>query len=171
MKKFQYLGKTVILLLAIAFATACSSDDGGSGTGGSSGSYIHAKVDGSSFKAEVMDHSTVIALRMDSGDGILVQLSGADANANAMNIILFGITEPGTYDIGPDSDSVLAYLGNSNQSFDTGECAGATGTVTITEISETKVKGTFQFTGKSEENGCSAKTISEGKFQGIFTEM
>lgn len=163
-------GKSAVLLMAFSMAISCGSDDGGSGTGGGSGSFLQAKVDGDTFKAEVMGQPTVTAIRQGSGATTLIQISGANASVNGMNVILFGVTGTGTYNVGPDSDSVLAYTTSSSASYDTGECDGATGTVTVTALTDDKVEGTFEFTGKSEENACGAKSITQGKFRGVFIQ-
>jgi hypothetical protein len=161
------IGKSAVLAIALALAS-CGSDDNGTGTGGNSGSFLQGKVDGSQFKAQVMNQSTVVAIRQGSGDNTLIQITGADASANAMNVILYGVTATGTYQVNPDTNNVLAYTTSSSASYDTGECSGATGTITVTTLTDTKVEGTFTFTGKSEENACAAKSVTEGKFRGVF---
>lgn len=173
MKKFQILGKSLLLAGVLAFTAACSGDDSPSGTGGHTGSYVTAKVDGANFDAAVMGVPVVTALRTGTGDATLIMISGSDPDGKSMSLNLFGITETGTYNIGPATNSVLAYLegvGTATTSFDTGECAGATGTVNITQISEAQVEGTFTFTGKSEENECTSRSITEGSFRGVFMQ-
>ncbi|RYZ47933.1 MAG: hypothetical protein EOP49_19965 [Sphingobacteriales bacterium] len=173
MKKFQIFTKSLLLTGIIALTAACNGDDSPGGTGSPSGTYIMAKVDGSSFDARVMGVSTAGAVRSGTGDMNLIQITGADANGRAMTLGIFGVTQPGTYQINPDTDSVGAYIdgvGTSTASYDTGECTGASGSIVVTQVSDTQVEGTFSFTGKSEENGCAAKSVTEGSFRGIFMQ-
>ncbi|RZJ66368.1 MAG: hypothetical protein EOO50_09845 [Flavobacterium sp.] len=163
MKNLKIIGRLAFLALAFCFATACSGDDAG-GSGGS-GSSLSAKVDGTSFKAQIMGQSTTVALH----NGTFYQVTGSTADLKTLTIGLFDVTGPGTFQVGPDTDNLLAFVENNN-SYDTGECDGATGTVTVTVVNEEKIEGTFSFTGKSEENGCSGKTVTEGKFKGVFMQ-
>ncbi|NUY81823.1 hypothetical protein HUK80_13025 [Flavobacterium sp. MAH-1] len=164
MKKFKSIGKMAFLTLALCFAAACSSDDAG-GSGGGSGSYLSSKVDGSNFKAEIMGQSTVVAVK----NGNFYQVSGSNGDLKNIAIGLFNVTGEGTYEVGPDTDNVLSYLEN-NISYDTSNCSGATGTVTITNLTEEKIEGTFSFTGKDDENCSSSKTVTTGKFRGVFMQ-
>ncbi|NMH26731.1 DUF6252 family protein [Flavobacterium silvaticum] len=172
MKKFQIFGKAILFTGLIALASACNGDEA-VGTGGQSGSYITASVNGSGFEAAVMGVSTVTAVRTGTGAGNLIMITGANPDAHAITINLFGITATGDYNVTPDSDSVMAYvdgMGSSTASYDTGECEGATGVVHVTQISDTQIEGTFEFTGKSEENSCAAKSVTNGSFRGIFMQ-
>lgn len=173
MKKFQIFGKTLLLTGLIALASACSGDDNPIGTGGQSGSYITANVNGSSYDTSIMGVSTVTALQTGVGTENLIMITGANAEFHAMTINLFGVTQTGDYQVNPDTNSLLAYVdetGTSTSSYDTAECAGATGVVHVTQLSATQIEGTFEFTGKSEENGCAAKAITNGSFRGIFMQ-
>lgn len=164
MKDFKTIGRTVSLAIAMAFAAACSSDDAG-GAGGGSGSFLQGKADGSNFKAEIMGQSTVVAVR----NGNFYQVSGSNADMKNISIGLFNVTGPGTFEAGPDTDNVLSYFEN-NTSYDTSNCDGATGTVTVTVLTEEKIEGTFSFSGKVDDNCAQGKTITEGKFRGVFIQ-
>ncbi len=167
---FKTIAKTGILAAALIL-TACSDDDS-SGSGGSSNSFIKAKVDNVQFKnLEIQGHSTTVATTSGTGDGRLIMISGADANMNNMAIIMMGINETGEYTIDPEDDgSVLAYVPSNSPSYDTSNCAGATGTLKITKINDERVEGTFSFVGKDDENCTATKTITAGSFRGIFLQ-
>lgn len=164
MKKIKFVAKTTFLALAISLAAACSSDDAG-GSGGGSGSFLTSKVDGDNFKAEVMGQSTVVAVR----NGNFYQVSGSNAELQNISIGLFNVTDEGVFEVGPDTDNVLSYFEN-NVSYDTSNCDGATGTVTITALTDEKIEGTFSFTGKDDENCTAAKSVTTGKFRGVFLQ-
>lgn len=169
MKTLKTLGKLGIVTVSLFFA-ACSSDGGGSGVGGGSGSFIKGKVDGSSFETlSIQGQSTVAAMRTGTGDQTIVTVSGSSSELKSMYISTIGITEPGTYEIGPDSASVLAFVDSNTQvSYDTSNCDQATGTLKITTLTDTKVEGTFNFVGKVDENCTQTKTITNGSFRGVF---
>lgn len=162
MKNFKVIGRTVFLALSLSLA-ACSGDDAG-GSGGS-GSSLSAKVDGSTFKAAVMGQSTTVAVH----NGTFYQISGSNAELKSITIGIFNVTGPGTFEVGPDTDNVLAYFEN-NTSYDTSNCDQATGTVTVTAVNDEKIEGTFSFTGKVDENCGQSKTVTTGKFKGVFMQ-
>jgi hypothetical protein len=97
----------------------------------------------------------------------MINGSGDMSGNTAMAVNLIGIDAEGTYPLNSDSDSVVAYLENQ-QSYDTSDCSGATGTLTITEINSEKVEGTFSLTGKLDDNCAQSKSITEGSFRGVF---
>jgi hypothetical protein len=177
MKTMKKMGIMAFAAMALCL-TACSGDDGGnSGGGGSSlDTYVNAKVDGVTFKTfSVQGHSLGAAMRTGTGDQTLISVSGSSASSmgstdiKTIVISLLGITQPGTYTINSDSNSVLAYVDSaSNISWDTSDCSGATGTIEITVLNDQKVEGSFSFTGKDDENCSSQKNITAGKFRGTF---
>ena len=166
-------GKLGVAILAVLFA-ACSSDSDGGGGSTPSGTYIKSKIDGVEFKTlEVQGQSLAVAMKTGSGDQTLIMISGGgDMNGStSMAINLLGISTPGTYNITPDSDSVMAYIDNTNTtSYDTSNCDGATGTITITTLNDTKIDGTFNFTAKNDENCTQSKAVTQGSFRGVFLQ-
>lgn len=175
MKTLKQIGMAAFTVLALSL-TACSGEDNGGGGGSSLDTYINASVDGTAFKTlSVQGHSLGTAMRTGSAGGEIISVTCSSASSmtstdiKTINITLIGITEKGTYTIGPDSESVLAYVDSSlNTSWDTGECSGATGSVTITTLTDKKIEGTFNFTGKDDTNCSSQKVITNGKFRGTF---
>jgi hypothetical protein len=107
---------------------------------------------------------------------IIVQ--GSDASGKAIQIIITGYQEgTNTYEISDDAaiSTVATYI-ESNISNPLNSLvwaapydnSGAVGTVTITEISDTNVKGTFNFTGKNQD-GEDTKAVTNGAFNVNFT--
>ena len=168
--------KTGIALLVLALTmTSCGDDDSGSTGGGNnnlpSGSYIQAEVDGSTFKSEIMGQSTALVNKVGSGEGTLITIQGTTLDTNTLLLAIDGITETGTYTVDAEDDGTLmAYFSANNSiSYDTSDCAGATGTLKITHLDDSKIEGTFEFVGKDDENCSNSKSITEGSFRGIFS--
>jgi len=168
--------KTAMALMAVMTLTltSCGGDDDNAPVEGGNlptGSYIKGKVDGAQFEnLQMMGVSSAIATRTGTGDQTLILVSGSDMSANTMVITTFGITATGTYTVNAEDDgTVMAYVpGSGSVSFDTSNCSGATGTLTVTALDATKIEGTFQFVGKDDENCSSTKNITEGSFRGVF---
>ncbi len=170
MKTLKNFGLLAAMVFAVLLTFSCSSDDNGGGGGNPSGSYLHAKVDGTQFKAEIQGISTVGASRIGSGEGQIITIIGGTIDGTNFSIILRGINIAGTYTLNPDSDSVIAFTtAGGAAAYGTGICDGATGTLNLTTINEEKIEGTFLFTGKDGEMCSSTKNITEGSFRGIFT--
>ncbi len=172
MKKIKMTFAAVLTAVTL-IATSCSSDDGGAGGGSNLDTYISAKVDGqtfTTFSAAGVAAST--ALR--ANDLIQVTASSMQGTAttdiNTISIALFGVTAPGTYEVGPNSDHTLAFLdGETQLSYDTSSCSGATGTITVTTLNESKIEGTFSFTGKDDDNCSAQRVVTQGQFRGTFS--
>lgn len=174
MKTITHFCKLVFLSGSL-FLASCSSDDAADvvDTGApTSGSYITAKVDGSGFSSIIMGvASSASATRMETALGTMITVLGADQSGNSIVVNLMGITAPGTYTMGPDVDSVIAYTPvTGGVSYSTGECAGTMGTIVVTAVDATKIEGTFSFKGKDSDTCATSatKTVTEGAFRGIF---
>ncbi|RZJ35944.1 MAG: hypothetical protein EOO51_03765 [Flavobacterium sp.] len=175
MNKMKFFGRAAVVALAFAMSTSCNNDDNNGGGGSTpDGTYIKGKIDGTSWQSlEIAGQSVAIATTMGSGVDrvILVNGSGDMSGTDSMVIQLIGIDAPGTYDINPDTNSLLAYVKTSeDKSYDTSDCSAATGTVTITTINDTKIEGSFSFTGKVDEDCSQTKTVTNGTFRGVFMQ-
>jgi len=177
MKTFNTLTK-LGLAVSLVFLAACSGDDDNNtpapGPATPNGTYLSGKINGTSWQSlEIQGQSLAVAVSTGEGAGRLIMINGSGdmSGTDSMVINLLGINSPGTYPISPDTDSVLAYVNtSSNTRYDTSDCSGATGTVTITTINDTKVEGTFSFVGKVDEDCAQQKTVTEGSFRGVFMQ-
>ncbi len=182
MKKLKNLSLVFALVAATTFVS-CSKDDAPApaappAVAGTNGSYIESgSADNAPFTTVIMGQSAAIAQRITAPNGVeLIGMHGTHVSltdtsgSRTISISLEGITEPGTYTLNSESDSVLSYdlyLNNVLTTYSTNQCSGSTGTITITAIDATKFEGTFSFTAKEE--GCTvAKTVTSGSFRGIF---
>jgi hypothetical protein len=174
MKTLHRFCATAFIAASLTFSS-CSSDDGGGGSSTPNGTYIKATVDGAAFQTlEIQGQSLATALKTGTGSGTLIMIQGSgDMNGSQTMVInMMGITGIGTYDVNADSDgTTLAFVeSGSTTSYDTSNCAGATGTLNITHYDDTKVEGTFSFVGKVDEDCSMSKTITNGSFRGVYMQ-
>ncbi|MEE4260074.1 MAG: DUF6252 family protein [Bacteroidales bacterium] len=150
---------SMLLIAGIVLLMSCNKNDDDTGPIGSNGS-ISLKVDGSTWNASL----SVQAVNA----GGVINVTGSDSNAKQAGITLYGITETGTYKVGPPNQgNMLRWtegLGQT-QTFQANGVIGD-GTITVTELTDNKIKGTFSFTGFSTEQ--TSKQITEGKFEANF---
>ncbi len=155
-------GNFILMMIMIGglLLTSCTKDDdttpenpvAGNGT-------MSLTVDGSSWTAS-------LSVQGVNTNGV-VNVTGSDSNAHQASVILMGVTEPGTYQVSTGSQHQLRWtegLGQ-DQTFVANGILGS-GTITVTEISSTKVVGTFSFTGFSTAS--SSKEITNGQFSATF---
>lgn len=174
MKKIKQLGTIAFLALALSFGS-CSSDDGGGSTGGGSAAEgtITAKVDGKTIK-------TVSAATVAVKSGNLLNVSGSTMTGENISIVIYNYQGNGTYDVitGNDLGAVFVYTKvDFNNPTSTGNSwyaplednTSTSGTVTVTESSDTKVKGTFSFKGVNDAG--SYKEVKSGAFNVLFTQQ
>jgi uncharacterized protein DUF6252 len=166
MKSIKHISFAIVLALA-TILTSCSSDDGGGGGSAAAGT-IQAKAGSTNFKS-----MTQASFAMSQGGMLVIQ--GSDATGKAIQLMLAGVTEAGTYEISDSAGiSVIGSYTEVNMSNMTSktwaapyEDSGAVGSVTISEITATTVKGTFNFTGKNQD-GDDTKAVTNGAFNVNF---
>ncbi len=168
MKTIKQFGIVLALAVATIFSS-CSSSDGGGGGGTAAAGTIQAKAGSTNFKS-----MTQASFAMNQGGMLIIQ--GSDATGKAIQLMLVGVTEAGTYEISNSAGiSVIGSYTEANISNPAAsltwaapyENSGVAGSVTITEITTTTVKGTFTFTGKNQD-GDDTKQITNGAFNVNF---
>lgn len=167
------LKQIMLLLMTVSLVTftGCSSSDDG-GDGGSAGDgVLIAKIDGTSFESMPISSSATIA---NGGQNLIIIASNSDGNAFAFTVV--GFDGVGTYPLGgganifnsgsyTETDVDLNNPQNSTTEIwqapydDT-----VAGELRVAEVTDDKVKGTFEFTGKNVNGDQSLKTITEGSF-------
>jgi hypothetical protein len=169
MKAIKLIGKCLFVSLSMLVLSCSSDDNGDGGESTPDGTFIEGMVDGTQYTTyNIQGTSVGVAMSTGSGSGRLIMISGSnDMNGTtSFSINLLGINSTGTYQINPDSDSVLAFV--SGVSYDTSNCSGATGTINITTLNDNEIEGTFDFTGKDDENCSASKSVTSGSFRGEF---
>lgn len=168
--------KTLMLFLITASLTtfsSCSSDDGGADSGAPSGLLV-AKVDGVSYKSfEISSMATIST----TGPSNTLVIIASNSDGNAFSMTVFGYTGEGTYEFTGANlaiTNVASYseteVNLSNPTASTTEMWQApyddtlVGSVSISEETETHIKGTFSFKAKNVGGDDSIKNITEGSF-------
>lgn len=168
MKKIKQLGTIAFLALALSFVS-CSSDSEGGSTSAGEGT-ISAKVDG---KTVTTIKSGTIGVMNSTGDFKMLVLSGSSMTGQAISISVFDFNGNGTYNLatgdGPNvSFSYTALDFNDPQNTNNvwtapgDDTSATTGTLTVTESTTERVKGTFSFKGVN--NLGSFKDVKNGSF-------
>lgn len=159
-----------IMIGSLVTLTSCSNDDDSSGGDGNAASgTLVAKVDGTSFQSMEISSTATIA---NGGQNLIIIASNSDGNAFSMSV--FGYDGPGTYPLGGGANitntasySETDVSNPQNPSTEIWQApfdATEVGFITITEETDTKVKGNFEFMCKNVGGDQSVKDITEGGF-------
>ncbi|QTD36709.1 hypothetical protein JL193_11230 [Polaribacter batillariae] len=150
--------KKISLLLFLSVLVSCGGSDEDLGISGEGS--LSAKIDGTAFTAL----SSAVA---SSTSNNVLAVQGSNSNGVYIRINIMNYNGVGTYKTGDSASNASSMIyGTVNpvvawaSTFTIGE-----GTITVTEDTDTAVKGTFSFTG--ENNSSSAVTIkkvTEGTF-------
>ncbi len=177
MKTIKQVGFALTLFLgAVMSSCSSSSSDGGGGfSGPTTGTFLKANVAGTSILAE----GQFAAGAYQSGN---LAIQGTSTSGKSVDIQLYaldGSLEVGTYNVSASNNEEV-YVGSlslidvntstfTSTTYNSLFCENASGTVQITFIDNTKIEGTFSFTGKEvkENEDCSGgtKNVTEGSFR------
>ena len=148
----------ILLLGTVILFGSCKKDsddnpDAGNGT-------ISLTVDGATWSASL----SVQAVKTNG----VINVTGSDSQAKQAAVVLYGVTAPGTYQVGPASPSNMLRWTEGIGQTDTYTANGVigSGTITVTELTASKIKGTFSFTGFNTSQ--SSKIITDGEFEANF---
>ncbi|AWI24564.1 DUF6252 family protein [Flavobacterium pallidum] len=167
MKTLKMISK--MSLIAVMFlALSCSSDSDGGGGGTASVGTITAKVGGSSFTS--MTQGTQVS-QITAGGTTTITMLGADASGKAISLTLHGVSATGTYQIG--GENLISIIGSYVDTNIQNPQASVTyvaptegnavmGSITVSELTDAKIVGTFNFTGTSDAGA--TKAITNGAF-------
>lgn len=169
------LNKILLILSVVSLVTltSCSKDDNGGDGGNAASGTLTAKVDGISYQSMEISSSATLATA-GSVKNLVIIASNSDGNAFAITI--FGYTGEGTYEItGANVGGVTASytetdVNLSNPTASTTEVWQApydnssVGSISISEESDTNVKGSFSFKCKNVNGDSSIKNVLEGSF-------
>src|SRR5690606_28357350 len=168
MKTFK---KSILVLMAVVAVslTSCKKDDDGGGGGGAGSGTVVAKVGGSNFKSMEMASTASITT---GGGSTTVTIQGSDANGKGIFIIINNFDGTGTYEFTDSNVFVTATYVEANinnpmnsQTWSAPyQDSGVVGEVNVSEKTDTKIKGTFNFMAKNVNGDNSIKNITEGSF-------
>ncbi len=145
--------------LAVISLASCKKDDDGDDNPASAGS-VTLTVDGASWNAS-------LSVQAVNTNGV-INVTGSDSNAKQASIVLYNVTKTGTYTVGGigNSNSLRWTEGlGQNDTYSANGIIGS-GTITVTELSSTKIKGTFSFTGVNTAQA--TKSITDGAFEATY---
>lgn len=180
MKKLNYISKFFFIALAAVSLSCSGDDDNGGGGGGAAAGTVKAKAGNKNFRSMEM---ASWAARHEVGEGVYqIVIQGSDEEGTAIQLILNGVDgQPGTWQIHDENNlnALASYteidldLQNPMNSETTTwaapyEGSGNVGSITISEINETTVKGSFNFTGRIQEGGTDTKNVTNGAFNVDF---
>lgn len=148
---------TVIVLISSIAFTSCKKSDDDSADPSTGNSTMSLKYGGTSWNA------TLNVQGIKSGNTIVV--TGTDSNTKQAQVQLTDVNKPGTYEVNAGNTLRWTESTNPTDSFMANGMFGS-GSITVTEISDTKIVGTFNFTGFSA--GGTTRIITDGKFSVEF---
>jgi hypothetical protein len=173
MRHFKNFMILVMTLSAITFTSCSSDDDGGGdpGPGGAASGVLVAKVDGANYQSLEISSSATVA---NGGQNLIIIATNSDGNAFSFTII--GYDGPGTYPLGGDLN-IFNSASYTETNVDINNPQNSTteiwqapysdevvGELRVTEETDTKVIGNFDFTCKNVGGDQSIKTIIDGSF-------
>ena len=149
--------------------TSCKKDDDGGGGGAAGSGTVVAKVGGSNFRSLEIAST---ASQSSGGGTTTITLQGSDADGKGIFIIINNYDGTGTYEFSDSNVFVTAtYVeANINNPMDSQtwsapyQNSGVVGEVNISEKTDTKIKGTFNFMAKNVNGDQSIKNITDGSF-------
>ncbi len=160
-----------LLLLLIGFSslllTGCSSDDDES-SNGDGGGEMTASISGQNFKSHPISSN---AVKSSAGGTTTLFVQGTNSDGIGITMTIMNYTGEGTYQFGPVTSNfnTASYTETDiNNPMTTQVWSGSydttsSGSITISEESNSGVKGNFSFKGKNG-NDDSIKSINDGKF-------
>ncbi len=151
--------------------SSCSSDDDGGGGGQAAEGTITAKVNGTTVTT--MEMVTFASL---SSGTLLLQGNTGGTSSKAFNFTIVGYDGVGTYPFGGGANifNVASYIETevdlsnpANPSIETWSAPfddTQVGEISISEQTETHIKGTFSFECKNVNGDGSMRNVTEGSF-------
>ncbi len=153
--------RTLILMLlagTMILIGSCNKNDDDNPVAGNGSMSL--TVDGSSWTAS-------LSVQAVNTNGV-INVTGSDSQAKQAAVVLYNVTSTGTYQIGPANPSNMLRWTEGVGQTDTYTANGiiGSGTVTITELTSSNIKGTFSFTGYNTAG--TTKAVTNGKFEANF---
>ena len=162
------------MLAVTTILSSCSSDSSSSGGASAALGTMQAKAGSTNFTSMT---AATFAHKNTSGGVTTIIIQGSDASGKAIQLIITGASgTTGTYQISDTASisTIASYTEVNTTTFTSQtwaapyEGSGNVGSVTISEITDTNVKGTFTFTGKNE-SGTDTKAVTDGAFNINFS--
>ena len=152
-----------MLLLFVAVGCGSDSSSGPNDSGGQD--PMSARIDGTDWSAAV-PLATIASAN-------IVAVSGASGGGTISFGLQF-VEGKDTYIVGTDNANAHLYIGSNAWSAPAGGTIenpdGTSGTITVTSLTEERIKGTFSFTLKTVQAGTTPvmRTVTDGAFDVEF---
>lgn len=153
------------VLLASAVLLAACGGDGGTGPSGGGTKSMQASIAGVQWTANAQATTAAYANNV-------LAIAGSDIKAGTttqININIPGVTTTGTFELGPNFTGRLALLtvttGTSAAVWTTA-LSPATGSISVTTLTASRVAGTFTFTGQASPGtpATGQRAVTSGTF-------
>jgi hypothetical protein len=154
MKKIIIHFLSVMMLATII--TSCSKSS--NNNGGLANGYLKARVDGTLKNADLAVTATYTS-------GVLA-MSGRWTSGGGIDLIIPSYTSgaTGTFNISSGNfNTAQVYLSATPTDVFSANAVTGSGSITISSMSSSKVKGSFQFTGRN--SAAATKSVTEGEFE------
>lgn len=161
----------MVLILPLAIFNSCSSDDDGGSGGSTPSGVLKVSIDGSSWKSLEISSSATIS---NSGTHLTIIATNSDGKAVSMNV--FGYEGVGTYEFNGNllsSVNTASYtetnvdlsnpLNSTTEIWSTPYEDAVLGSISISEETDTKIIGTFNFKAKNP-NDNTIVNLTDGSF-------
>lgn len=177
MKNFKQALKILFITMTLTTFSCSSDDDSGNGAGTAGNGEVIATIDGTSFQSITQGTQ---AVRVTNSGITSITISAVNLNGQALNIFLTSNNiEATSYDFTDASGSLVSatYTIVDTQTFQSTsyaspfENSGDVGTITITELTDTGINGTFEFDMSNQDSPSDIKSVTNGSFNLTFTEI
>ena len=153
--------RTTLVLLSL-LAAACGE---GTGPDGGGDGQLTARIDGEPWASDAIYLESGVVHNL-PGLYLIQGTEVSGSEARSIMITLSNIRGPGTYPLGMGGGTVggVGHLTDAGAGWLT-PLSGASGTITITTLTDTRIVGTFAFTAVGATGGASGtRTVTDGKF-------
>ncbi|SDH98027.1 hypothetical protein SAMN04489796_10633 [Winogradskyella thalassocola] len=164
----------LIMTVSLVTLTSCSKDDDGGSGGNAPSGTLTAKVDGTNYQSMEISSSATVSSNP-SGQSLIIIATNSDGNAFSFTIL--GYDGVGTYSFDGSVSTGVNVASYSETTVDLSNPLNsetklwqapyenlAAGTISISEETDTKLIGTFEFNGKNVGGDQSIKNITNGSF-------
>ena len=173
MRKLNQIMLLIMTVSLVTFTSCSKDDDGGSGGNAPSGTLV-AKVDGTNYESMEISSSATIT-NNPSGQSLIIIASNSDGNAFSFTI--FGYDGVGTYSFDGSINTGVNVASYSETDVNLNDPVNSVtemwqapyenlsvGSISISEETDTKIIGTFEFDCKNIGGDQSIKNITDGSF-------
>jgi hypothetical protein len=140
--------------LLFALLLACKKDDADS-------AYFKCKIDGKAYEVEGL-----LAYAVNFSDDLTLYGVAEEGGSESCYLTVPKGVQAGTYTF--NGNDYYGYYTDASGKSSSSRWGAGTGSVTIEEVDDKHIKGTFQFTAFDSDTESVKKSFTEGKFDVVF---